>query len=240
MKPERIDKIISNQGKLSRKEIKELIKKKQIKVNGKLVVKPEEKYVADLCEISISGKRINVKKKIYLMMNKPEGVVSATQDKKVQTVIDLVPEEYFRKDLFPAGRLDRYTVGFMLITNDGDFAHNILSPKKHISKTYIATVDGRITKDVEEGFRKGLQIDEGDVCKPAEIEVLENGDRKSVAKVIIKEGMYHQIKRMFLEFGLEVIALKRIKMGGLELDESLDSGECRELTAKELEKIIKG
>lgn len=239
MKLERIDKIIANQGTLSRKEVKTLIKNKQIKVDGNLVLKPEEKFNPSACEIIVAGEKLNFRKNIYLMLNKPKGVVSATKDPNTTTVVDLVPNEFFRSGLFPAGRLDRDTTGFLLITDDGDFAHNILSPKKHVEKTYLATVDGEITEDVISGFESGLLIDNGDLCKKAKIEVLESSKQQSIAKVMISEGMYHQIKRMFEMFELEVTDLKRTKMGELELDNSLKPGECRELAKEELEKIRK-
>ena len=170
---------------------------------------------------------------IYLMLNKPKGVVSASEDKKLPTVVDLVPKELWRKGLFPAGRLDKDTTGFVLITDDGEFAHDILSPKKHISKTYHALVNGTITDEMVEGFAKGVTIGE-DFTLPASLKKISSEEQGDWGEVILKEGMYHQIKRMFGAYGLKVLELKRVQMGKLPLDPNLEEGKCRELTAEEL------
>ena len=157
-------------------------------------------------------------------------MVSATEDKSQKTVIDLVPKELSRNGLFPAGRLDKDTVGMMIITDDGEFAHRILSPKNHISKTYLATLDIPVTEEMKKGFDGGITLKGEKQCMPAKLEIVE----QRVAKVTIQEGMYHQIKRMFGCYGAKVVALKRISMGNLQLDENLKPGECRELTFDEL------
>ena len=169
-------------------------------------------------------------------MNKPMGVVSATEDNLLPTVVDILPDDLKRKNLFPAGRLDKDTVGFMLITDDGKFAHNILAPKKHVEKTYIAKLDKTIETNLISEFEKGMDIGSGDICMPAKLKIIENGENPLV-EVKIKQGMYHQIKRMFLKFGYTVIYLKRIQIGGLKLDETLQEGQAREITKEELYKI---
>lgn len=234
---ERIDKILSHQLQISRKDVKSLVAKKQVKIGDRLVKKSDEKVDTDKDEVFVSGKKLQVKMNLYLMLNKPKGYVSATEDKKQKTVLDLVPNNLKRKDLFPAGRLDKDTTGFVLITDDGQFAHDILSPKKHVTKEYIAIVDGMITDEIVEGFKNGINFKSGETCKSSKLIVTQKGDTQSITRVFLKEGMYHQIKRMFKSYGLNVLELKRIRMGGLYLDESLEEGEVRELTSAELEKI---
>ena len=167
------------------------------------------------------------------MMNKPKGVVRASEDRHERTVVDLVPERLFRKGLFPAGRLDKDTTGFVLLTDDGAFAHDILSPKKHIPKTYHALVDGPITEQMERDFAQGIRIGP-DQTLPASLKKLSSCERGDWGEVILREGLYHQIKRMFGVYGLKVLELKRVKMGRLPLDPTLKEGECRELTPEEL------
>lgn len=186
--------------------------------------------------ICIQGKQLNFKKYTYIMMNKPQGVVSATRD-NAKTVIDLVPESLKRKGLFPAGRLDKDTEGFMLITDDGEFAHSILSPKNHVSKTYLAIVDGPVDQTMIDAFKKGVVLDGEDVCMSATLVVLEAVENGIKCKIVLFEGMYHQIKRMFARFGRTVIYLKRTKIGALNLDILLNLGECREINDKEIDLI---
>ena len=173
-----------------------------------------------------------IKKNIYLILNKPKGYVSATTDNKDKTVLDLVPDEYKHRNLFPAGRLDKDTTGLMLITDDGLFAHNILSPKKHIDKKYEVTIDAYITNEMIEGFKKGVILNDG-ICHPSNLEIIE--PNKGI--VTLTEGRYHQIKRMFGCFSAKVIELNRISMGNLYLPNDLKLGEVRELTIEELNKI---
>lgn len=232
----RIDKILAAQSTASRKDIKNLIKSGCVKLNGNTVKSPDIKIDIDKDTVTVNDEEISLKEYIYIMMNKPMGVVSATEDNLLPTVIDILPDELKRKNLFPAGRLDKDTVGFMLITDDGKFAHNILAPKKHVEKTYIAKLDKTIEDDLIKEFEKGMDIGSGDVCMPAKLKILENGENPLV-EVKIKQGMYHQIKRMFLKFGYTVVYLKRVQIGGLKLDESLGEGEAREITKEELSKI---
>lgn len=233
---ERIDKIISSSLSITRSEARDAVKRGRVCVNGKTVKSPAEKADTEKDKITVDNNEIVFCKFVYIMMNKPKGVISSTDGKKTneKTVIDILPENMKRKNLFPAGRLDKNTTGFMLITDDGKFAHDILSPKKHISKTYIAQLDKPFDSEVEEAFSKGVKIGD-DMCLPALLECV--NDSRTIAKVTISQGMYHQIKRMFAAFGIEVAELKRIKMGSLDLDENLLPGECRYLTEEELELI---
>ena len=232
---ERLDKIIASQGKYSRSEVKKLVKAGLVTINGEKVKNADIKADAEKDSITVDGESIFYKKHIYIMLNKPQGVVSATDDPVHKTVIDLVPPELFRQGLFPAGRLDGDTTGFVLITDDGDFAHRILSPKNHIMKTYHATLDHTLTEEDIRRFTEGIELRDGTLCLEAQVKMLT--ETPPVAEVKIHEGKYHQVKRMFAALGNKVVALKRVKMGGLDLDEALKEGECRELTAEELEAV---
>ncbi len=231
---ERIDKIISVASGVSRADARALIKKGLVSVNGAVVknigLKADEKN--DI--ICYRGEKLCYSKFVYIMMNKPKGVISASEGGSEKTVVDILPDHMKRKNLFPAGRLDKDTTGFVLITDDGDFAHRILSPKNHIPKTYIAELDKPFDDTVISAFKQGVELKD-DLCMPAEISCIDGDYTKAL--VIIKQGMYHQIKRMFKKFGITVLGLKRIKMGGLELDEMLKLGECRYITPDELEQI---
>ncbi|MDE5965111.1 MAG: rRNA pseudouridine synthase [Eubacterium sp.] len=228
---ERIDKIISVASGVSRADARALIKKGLVSVNGAVVkdigFKADEKN--DI--ICSRGDKLCYSKFVYIMMNKPKGVISASEGGSEKTVVDILPDSMKRKNLFPAGRLDKDTTGFVLITDDGNFAHKILSPKNHIPKTYIAELDKPFDGNVVSAFEQGVELKD-DLCMPAEISAVDGNYTKAV--VIIKQGMYHQIKRMFKKFGITVLELKRIKMGRLELDEVLQPGECRYITTDEL------
>lgn len=231
---ERIDKIISSALNISRSDARALIKKGLVTVNGSAVRSISQHVDENSDELFCRGEKITYSKYVYIMMNKPAGVISASEGKGEPTVTDILPDEMKRRNLFPAGRLDKNTTGFMLITDDGDFAHRILSPKNHIPKTYVAVLDKPFDSIVAEDFEKGMTLGD-EVCMPAQISALD--EEKRVAQVTIRQGMYHQIKRMFSKHGITVEELKRIKMGSLELDKSLKEGECRYLTARELEEI---
>ena len=233
---ERIDKIIASQGKYSRSEVKKLVKSGRITLDG-VVVKSSDIKADESSEFAIDGVVLNYKKHIYIMLNKPQGVISATEDRTQKTVLDLVPKELYRSGLFPAGRLDGDTTGFVLITDDGDFAHRILSPKNHIMKTYHATLRDELTGDDIIRFKEGLTLGDGTECLEAHVRVLESGE-SNVAEIKICEGKYHQVKRMFASIGNKVLALRRVKMGGLKLDPNLAEGECREITAEEFELLL--
>lgn len=230
---ERIDKILSSALKISRTDVKKLIKKQNVTVSGKRITDANAKVDPDKDSISLNGKPIEYKKHIYIMMNKPKGVISASEDKSVPTVVDLVPDELKRSGLFPAGRLDSDTTGFVLITDDGDFAHRILSPKKHVEKTYHALLERPLSESDIKSFADGIELKDGTLCLESKLRSLGG----SMAEVIIHEGKYHQIKRMFAAVGNKVLELRRVKIGGLSLDESLKEGECREITSDELDSI---
>ena len=229
---QRIDKIISEQTYYTRKEIKKLISQGMIYVNGEQVKKPEIKYDETNISIEINGKEIEIKKHIYLLLNKPKGYVSTTEIKTQKTVLDLVPEKYKNRNLFPAGRLDKDTTGVMLITDDGEFAHNILSPRKHVKKEYEVTLDIPVTEIMVKGFKQGVNLNDGE-CKSADLQIT----GEYTAKVVITEGRYHQIKRMFGCYGAKVVELNRICMGNLYLPKELKLGEVKEATEVELQKM---
>ena len=234
---DRIDKIIASQGQYSRSEVKKLVKDGRVTLDGKVIKSSDVKADPDKNDIAIDGKSIGYKKHLYIMLNKPQGVVSATEDTDHTTVIDLVPKELKRDGLFPAGRLDGDTVGFVLITDDGDFAHKILSPKNHIMKTYHATLQRPVTHKDIEAFKKGIELKDGTLCLEADVRPI--GSDEPMAEIKICEGKYHQVKRMFAALGNKVVFLKRVKMGELSLDENLEEGQCRELTDEELQLIQK-
>lgn len=229
----RLDKLVASQGKYSRNDVKKLIKQGQIIVDGVCAKSPELQVDPDSSEVVICGELLLYKEHIYIMMNKPAGVVSATDDKTHKTVLDLVPLELYRDGLFPAGRLDADTTGFVLLTDDGDFAHRILSPKNHIEKTYIATLDRELSDEDIEVLEQGIVLKDGYECLPCTI------NRKNNKEIEIKicEGKYHQIKRMIAARDNKVLTLKRVKMGGLPLDIDIKEGFCREITQDELVKI---
>lgn len=229
---ERIDKIISEHTHYTRKEIKKLISQKAVCVNGEEVKRPECKYDETTIQLKISGEEIELKKHIYLLLNKPKGYVSATEAKSQETVLDLVPQKYKYRNLFPAGRLDKDTTGLMLITDDGDFAHNILSPRKHVKKEYEVTVDIPVTSAMVNGFNDGISLNDGE-CKSADLKIT----GEYTANVTLTEGRYHQIKRMFGCFGAKVLELNRIRIGNLYLPKELMLGEVKEATRDELQKI---
>lgn len=235
---ERLDKILASQGTLSRRDVKEIIKKGRVTLNGKVIRDSAVKVDLNVDEVKIDDEKITLKKHIYIMMNKPQGVISASDSDNDETVVDLVPDELFRKGLFPAGRLDKDTTGFVLITDDGDFAHKILSPKNHIFKTYLARLEHELSEDDIEALEKGITLQDGTTLKESKVQVVEQGNNPLV-KIMICEGKYHQVKRMFAATGNKVVELHRSKMGELALDENLNPGECREITPEELLKVQK-
>lgn len=238
-KTQRLDKILGHLGYGSRSDIKKMVKQGRVILNG-LVLKDSgmqcNPYEDD---IVVDGKRIEYREFVYLMLNKPQGVISATEDHRERTVLDLIPAEFRVFSPFPVGRLDKDTEGFLLLTNDGQLAHDLLSPRKHVPKTYEAHVLGEIGAREIAKFREGVTLDDGYVTLPAELEVLEHTDREDGAqsriRLTISEGKFHQVKRMFLAVGSRVVYLKRISMGPLILDDSLALGSFRELNAAEVE-----
>jgi 16S rRNA pseudouridine516 synthase len=226
----RIDRIISEHTDYSRKDIKKLISKGLVFVNDKEVKHPEDKYEDDI-SITINGIEIDIRNHVYLVLNKPKGFVSTT-DLNERSVLELVPDEYMTRDLFPAGRLDKDTTGLMIITDDGEFAHNILSPKKHVQKIYEVTLDIPVSEEMKKGFLKGVNLSDGE-CKSAILDIT----GEYTCNVTLKEGRYHQIKRMFGCYKAKVVELNRICMGDFYLPKDLKQGEIRELTSQELDLI---
>lgn len=228
----RIDRIISEQTNYSRKEIKDLIKKGLVFVNNEKINNQQEKFNDKDISIVINGKDITIKEHIYLILNKPKGYVSTTDTETENSVLNLVPDSYKTRTIFPAGRLDKDTTGLMIITDDGNFSHDILSPKKHVKKEYEVTLDIPLTNDMVEGFEKGVKLNDGE-CKSAILEITGT----YTGKVTLKEGRYHQIKRMFGCYKAKVIELNRICIGNLYLPNDLRLGEIRELSESELDLI---
>lgn len=232
MAKERIDKVLSNMGYGSRKEIKEKIKKNLVTVGGELVKDPGLKVDPEEEEIIVEGEEVFYRKYIYLLMNKPQGVVSATFDNHDQTVVDLLPFDYKSFDPAPVGRLDKDTVGLLLLTNDGELNHKLLSPKNHVDKVYYAYLKEEAQEEDIKAFEKGIVLGDGYKCMPAGLSIGEE-DRREVY-VTLREGKFHQVKRMWHARGNEVEYLQRISFGSLTLPEDLEEGEFRELTEEEL------
>jgi 16S rRNA pseudouridine516 synthase len=230
----RIDKMLANLGFGSRKEVKQLLKSGSVKVDN-VVVKDAKQHVdTNTQTVTLNGEVVEYKEFIYLMMNKPPGVLSATEDQSTETVIDLLELEDQVYEPFPVGRLDKDTEGLLLITNDGQLAHRLLSPKKHVPKTYFAVIEGEVTEEDVKAFAAGVTLDDGYETKPGELHILKSGIRSDI-ELTITEGKFHQVKRMFQAVGKRVVYLKRITMGPLPLDETLELGEYRELTEEEVE-----
>ncbi|MCY6355816.1 pseudouridine synthase [Clostridium sp. ZS2-4] len=231
---ERLDKILANLGYGSRKEIKALAKAGEVEIDGEVVKDSSFKVEPDKCVIKVSGEEVKYREYIYIMMNKPSGVISATFDKYDETVIDLLEYEDGAFKPFPVGRLDKDTEGLLLITNDGELNHRLTSPKWHVDKVYYAEIDKQVDEGDIKAFEEGIVIDDGYKCLPAKLEIINADKDGSEVYVTIQEGKFHQVKRMFEAVDKQVIYLKRIKMGKLELDDELELGEYRELTEEEL------
>ncbi|NRT74922.1 pseudouridine synthase [Clostridium beijerinckii] len=231
---ERLDKIISNLGYGSRKDVKSFAKKGIIEVDG-LIVKDSAMLVdPEKSVIKINGEEVLYRKYIYLMMNKPDGVISATHDNRDETVIDLLNLEHQVFDPFPIGRLDKDTVGLLLLTNDGELNHRLISPKWHVDKVYYAKIDKSVDEKDIKAFKDGITLDDGYKCLEANLEILSSSNDGSEIRLTIQEGKFHQVKRMFEAVGKKVTYLKREEFGGLLLDPDLEEGEYRELTDEEL------
>ncbi|MGE7836610.1 pseudouridine synthase [Viridibacillus arvi] len=232
----RLDKLLSNMGYGSRKEVKQLLKMKAVTVDGE-VAKDVSKHVDPIKQnVSVLGERVHYQEFIYLMMHKPPGVISATEDLHDQTVIDLLDPFHAHFEPFPVGRLDKDTEGLLLITNDGGLTHNLLSPKKHVPKVYYAKIDGEVTEADIEAFSRGVMLEDGYMTKPGDLVILNAGPTSEI-ELTISEGKFHQVKRMFESVGKKVTYLKRLSMGSLQLDEQLELGEYRELTEEELNSL---
>ena len=233
LKKERLDKVLANMGYGSRKDVKKIIKDGMIKVNDAIVLNNEFKVNPYEDTIYVSGEEVLYRKYIYLMMNKPQGLVSSTDDPRTKTVLDLLSLEYLNYKPFPVGRLDKDTEGLLLISNDGKLAHELLSPRKGVDKKYYVEVDGYVDEKYIEIFRKGVILDDGYKTLPAELEII-NSNTISKVNLTIREGKFHQVKRMFQNIDMKVLFLKRISMGPLLLDMSLKTGEYRELSEEEI------
>ena len=227
---ERLDKIISNLGYGSRKEIKALVKKGLVKVDGEVVKDNGVLIDPEKSVININGEDLFYREYIYLMMNKPDGVISATYDNREETVIDLLEVEHQVFNPFPVGRLDKDTVGLLLLTNDGELNHRLISPKWHVDKVYYAKIDKAVDEKDVEAFKNGITLDDGYKCKEGKLEIINSSNEGAEVMVTIQEGKYHQVKRMFEALGKTVVYLKRTEFGGLPLDQELEEGEYRELT----------
>ncbi len=234
----RLDRVLSNSGFGSRSEIRKLAKEGLIRVDGSTVKETSMHVDPDNSRIEIGGTLLNYRRFIYIMMNKPAGVISATVDNKHKTAIDLLPEEFSCFGLFPAGRLDIDTEGMLLLTNDGQMAHELLSPRKHVDKRYYALIEGEVMDEDVKRFIEGIVLDDGYKTMPAELEIIKSGTHSEI-ELTLHEGKFHQVKRMFEATGKKVIYLKRTRMGGLHLDDTLKPGECRELTTEEVA-LLKG
>lgn len=237
-KKQRIDKILANLGYGTRKEVKEIVKAGAVEVDGVIITDTGFQVDTDTQIIKVNGKELLYRQYIYIMMNKPQGVISATEDNREDTVVELLTDEYRAFNPAPAGRLDKDTEGLLLLTNDGQLAHRLLSPKKHVFKTYFAHVEGRVGEKDIEAFQQGVILEDGYKTLPAKLKVLVQGEISQV-EIIIYEGKYHQIKRMFEAVEKKVVYLKRIAMGDLKLDENLQLGEYRELFTEELMLLTK-
>lgn len=236
---ERIDKILSNLGYGTRKDLKKIVKNGMVQVNGITIKDSAMKVDPEKDKIVINGEEIFYREFIYLMMNKPAGVISATFDNNDETVIDLLEVEHQVFEPFPVGRLDKDTVGLLLLTNDGDLNHRLISPKWKVDKVYFAKIDQKVTEEDIEKFKHGITLDDGYRCKEAILEIQKASEEGSEIVLTIQEGKFHQVKRMFEAVGKKVTYLKRIEFGTLPLDEDLEEGEYRELTEEEIA-ILKG
>lgn len=230
----RLDNFLVNSGYGSRKEVQKLIRSKKVKVNGEIVNKPSIHIDVLNDKVCVFDEEIIYRKFVYLMMNKPSGFVSATHDKFDRTVLELIDDEDKILEPYPIGRLDKDTVGLLIISNDGDMCHRVLSPKRHVEKKYFVRVNGRLNNSHTEIFNEGILIEDDIKCKPAKLNILECGDDESTCELILTEGKFHQVKRMFEALSLKVTYLRRIEFGGIKIDGTLKEGEYRHLTEEEV------
>ena len=232
----RVDKLLSNVGVPSRAELKKYCKQGLISVNGKVINNPGVQVDSESDDIRFNGEKIVYREFVYIMLNKPDGYISATFDKYDPIVLDLIDQSYLVFEPFPVGRLDKDTEGLLVLTNDGQLAHRVLSPKKHVPKTYYAKIQGKVTEEDILAFEKGVILDDGYETMPSQLKILKSDDMSEI-ELTIHEGKFHQVKRMFESVGKKVVYLKRLSMGKLKLDESLKLGEYRELTEEEVKLI---
>ena len=233
MEKQRLDKIIASTGKWSRREVKALVRQGRVWVNGAAARSAEEKADPETAEILVNGELLTYRRFTWVMLNKPAGYLSATEDGRGATVLDLLPQELQKQALFPVGRLDKDTEGLLLLTNEGGLAHDLLSPRRHVDKVYYTRVAGCLTEEDCRAFAAGMTLADGLVCQPAGLEILSAGE-ESEAHVTLREGKFHQVKRMLADIGKPVLYLERVQMGNLTLDRGLSRGEFRFLTEQEL------
>lgn len=236
MELQRLDKIIASSGKWSRREVKLLVRQGRVLVDGFPAKSPEDKVDPEVSEIVVNGETLTYRKYTWVMLNKPAGYLSATEDGKGATVLDLLPQELQRQGLFPVGRLDKDTEGLLLLTNEGGLAHDLLSPRHHVDKEYYVRVSGCLVEEDCRAFEEGITLGDGTVCQSAGLEILTAGE-ESEARVILREGKFHQVKRMLADRGKPVLYLERVKMGNLSLDSRLSRGEFRFLTENEIQNL---
>ena len=234
---ERLDKLLASTGRWSRKEVKDLVRQGRVLVNGRPVLRSEEKWEPTETELMVDGQRVDCAPFVYLMLHKPAGLLSATEDRDQRTVLDLLPGHLRRRGLFPVGRLDKDTEGLLLLTNEGGLAHDILSPKHHVDKVYYARTAGCLTEEDCRAFAAGMTLGGGLECLPAGLEILSAGPEGSEGLVTLREGKFHQVKRMLAARGKPVLYLKRVRMGNLPLDPALEPGTYRYLTEDEVESL---
>lgn len=235
---ERLDKVLANSGYGSRKDVKKLVKDGLVEIDGVVAKTSDVQVDININKIKIKGEELLYKKYIYLMMNKPDGVVSATFDNYDETVIDLLSPFHASFNPFPVGRLDKDTVGLLLLTNDGELNHKLISPKWHVDKVYYAEINKAVDEEDVKAFKEGLILEDGYKCMPAKLEIVSADLNGSVVRVTIQEGKFHQVKRMFISRNKEVVYLKRLSFGAIKLDEALQEGQYRELSEDEI-KILK-
>ena len=229
---ERLDKVISNYTEYSRSDVKKLLRNKKVKVNGEVIRDYDFKVDKEKDEILVDEVKLEVIDNIYIALNKPEGYISATEDRDCETVLDLIKENVIRSKIFPIGRLDKDTTGLIILTSDGVFSHDIVSPKKHVDKIYDATLDIPVTEEMVKDFEKGVMLGD-EKCLPAKLEILSS----NVGRVTLREGKYHQIKRMFEKYGAKVVKLNRIQIGNYILPEDLKLGEYKFLNEDDILKL---
>lgn len=231
----RIDKLLANMGYGSRKDVKILLKQGVVRVDDQPVKDAKRQVNLEMERVTVQGEVVEYKPFVYLMMNKPAGVISATEDKVEATVVDLIDPSYAHYELFPVGRLDKDTTGLLLLTNDGAFNHALMSPRKHVDKVYVAEVNGEMTADDVRRFAEGVELEDGYTTKPARLELISKSGRRSTVRLTLSEGKYHQVKRMIAAVGKHVEQLERVQIGALELDPALEPGAYRELTEAEVD-----
>jgi 16S rRNA pseudouridine516 synthase len=234
---ERLDKILASQNLGSRKEVGAMVRAGRVSVNGSAMLRPEHKADPEAETIAVDGQVLNFKKHLYILMNKPAGVLSASRDPRARTVVDLLPSGLRRRCLFPAGRLDKDTTGLLILTDDGDFAHRMLSPKGHVTKWYEALLEAPVSEADILRFRRGVELADGMTCLPAGLSVLREGAHPLVLAGL-REGKFHQVKRMFAACGNHVLSLKRVRVGGLALDPELPEGAAREMAEAEAARVF--